>query len=113
MPTCRFHGSGGSRNERLGLIRYLSWIIIGCPDDTPWQYAKYAALASAMEMMFNHGIGSVDQRLKAAQWLLESDDLGPRTRSASNDMREAIRGDEGTGSAEEVVRRPKQGPITS
>lgn len=77
MRTCRFHGSGGVRNAQLGLVRYLSWIIIGCPDDTPAIYARYAALAAALEMMFNHGLGSVDQRMRAAQWLLSAEAPAP------------------------------------
>lgn len=74
MPTCYRHGSGGDRNAKLGLIRYLCWITIGCPQDTPVLYAQFAAMSAALEMMFNKGVGTVDQRLKAALWIA---DIGP------------------------------------
>lgn len=74
MPTCRRHGSAGARNAKLGLIRYLCWIIIGCPQDTPVQYARFAAMSAALEMLFNNGMGTPEQRLKAALWIAEIGD---------------------------------------
>lgn len=65
------HGSSGVRNAKIGLIRYLAWIIIGAPPDIPHQYAKFASMSAALEMMFNKGHGTVDQRLRAAMWLAE------------------------------------------
>lgn len=67
------HGSSGVRNAKLGLIRYLSWIIIGCPQDTPVAYAKYASMAAALEQLFNHGKGTPEQRLRAAMWLADAE----------------------------------------
>lgn len=97
MPTCRRHGSGGVKNAQLGLVRYLAWIIIGCPKDTPAAYARWIALAAAMEMMFNHGYGTVEQRLRAAQWLLDLE-APPHERARVNklDMRAIFTGEEPT-----------------
>lgn len=78
MPTCRRHGSSGQRNAKLGLIRYLAWIIIGCPQDTPVEYARFAAMSAALEMMFNKGLGTPEQRLRAAMWMSEVGELEPR-----------------------------------
>jgi hypothetical protein len=77
MPTCKIHGSGGARNAKLGLIRYLSWIIIGMPQDTPVEYARFVAMSAALEMMFNKGYGTPEQRLKAAMWMSEIGELEP------------------------------------
>jgi hypothetical protein len=73
MPTCVKHGSGGERNKKLGLIRYLAWVICGVPKDTPQTYARSVSIAAALEMMFNHGYGSVEQRLNAAMWLMQAE----------------------------------------
>ena len=67
------HGSSGDRNAKIGLIRYLAWISIGAPPDIPHQYAKFATMAAALEMMFNKGMGTPEQRLRAALWLAEID----------------------------------------
>lgn len=75
MPTCHKHGSGGIVNAKLGTIRYLAWIIIGCPQDTPVPYAKWAALAAALEMMFNNGLGTPEQKMRAAMWLIDVPDV--------------------------------------
>lgn len=77
MPTCRKHGSSGVRNAKLGLIRYLAWIIIGAPPDIPAVYAKFASMSAALEQLFNNGKGTPEQRLRAALWLSEIDDLEP------------------------------------
>lgn len=92
MPTCRRHGSGGARNAQVGLVRYLAWIIIGCNKDTPAKYARYVSIAAALEMMFNHGLGTVDQRMRAAQWILEVE-VPPSTtgpNAATFDVRELL-----------------------
>lgn len=39
--------------------------------DTPVPYAQFATMASACEMLFNQGKGTVEQRLKAALWVAE------------------------------------------
>ena len=76
MPTCRRHGSGGLANAKLGLTRYLAWIIIGCPKDTPVQYAKWMSLAATLEMLFNKGLGTPEQKLRAADWVMKLIDSG-------------------------------------
>jgi hypothetical protein len=60
--------------KKLGLTRYAAWVIIGQPVEMPAKWAKSLALASALEMMFNHGLGSVEQRLNAATWLMQYND---------------------------------------
>lgn len=85
MPTCRRHGSGGSKNAQLGLVRYLAWITIGCPKDTPARYARFVAIAAALEALFNNGLGNVDQRLRAAQWLLDLE-APPHERAKGEDF---------------------------
>lgn len=50
-------------------MRYLAWVTCGIPKDTPAQYARTVAIAAALEMLFNHGYGTVEQRLNAAMWL--------------------------------------------
>lgn len=72
MPTCRYHGSGGERNRQLGQLRYLSWIIIGGPQNIPVAHYARVALAAAFEVLILQGKGSVDQQLKAALWLTDS-----------------------------------------
>lgn len=57
--------------RKLGLTRYAAWVVIGQPEDMPAKWAKSLALASTLEMLFNHGVGSVEQRLHAATWLME------------------------------------------
>jgi hypothetical protein len=69
------HGSGGARNKKLGLIRYLAWITCGIPQDTPHQYARYVTMAVALEQLFNNGKGSVEQRLRAAMWVADMEEL--------------------------------------
>jgi hypothetical protein len=77
MPTCKLHGSGGARNAKLGLIRYLAWIIIGVPKDTPVEYARFVAMSAALEQLFNNGLGTPEQRLKASMWLMQMGELEP------------------------------------
>lgn len=73
MPTCYRHGSGGVRNAQIGLIRYMAWVVTGCPKDTPPVYARFITIAAALEMLFNHGQGNATQRMRAALWLLDVD----------------------------------------
>lgn len=72
MPTCRRHGSGGIRNARLGLVRYLAWIAIGVPQDTPAEYARMVSMAACLEQLFNNGKGTEKQRFQAAMWMMET-----------------------------------------
>lgn len=65
------HGSGGARNAKLGLVRYLAWVIIGSPTQTPGEYVKFVSLSAALNQLFNNGKGTEEQRLKAAMWLME------------------------------------------
>lgn len=72
MPTCKYHGSGGEANRELGQIRYLAWIIVGgpqCDRMLPAEAWARVAIATIYHMMFEQGVGSVDQQLKAAMWL--------------------------------------------
>lgn len=71
MPTCRFHGSGGEVNRRLGQLRYLAWVICGGPQDVPVEQACRIAFAVYAEMIMKQGVGTVDQQLKAALWLTQ------------------------------------------
>lgn len=71
MPTCRFHGSGGEKNRRLGQLRYLAWIICGGPQDLPVEMACRIAFAVYAERVFKQGAGSIDQQMKAALWLTQ------------------------------------------
>ena len=83
-------------NAKLGTIRYLAWIIIGCPKDTPIKYARWVALAAALEMMFNHGLGSVEQRMRAAMWLLEAEEVSnndPAGQAVAT-VKQLLRGDD-------------------
>lgn len=59
--------------RKLGLIRYASWVIIGQPADMPAKWASSLSLAAALEMLFNQGLGSIEQKLHAAAWLMEQD----------------------------------------
>lgn len=69
MPTCKFHGSGGSKNKELGQLRYLCWIITGGPQDMPVEHACRVAFAVFAEAVLNRGKGTVDQQMKAAMML--------------------------------------------
>lgn len=71
MPTCKYHGSGGLNNQLLGELRYLSWIIVGGPQDMPVEKACRVALATFAEYALNNGNATLDQRLRAAMWLTE------------------------------------------
>lgn len=93
MPVCRFHGGGGIRNKQLGLIRYLCWIIIGSPEDTPSYLAKYATMATVLHALWYEGKGNEAQKLQAALWLMGAEippyeelKKGPR-KSPKLDMR--------------------------
>lgn len=69
MPTCRLHGSGGESNKDLGQLRYMCWVITGCPQDMPVEKAARIALYSFAVAVFDHGVGTVEQKLKAAMWI--------------------------------------------
>lgn len=71
MPTCRYHGSGGEKNRRLGQVRYLCWIICGGPQDMPVALACRVALYVYAEAVLKKGKGSIDQQYKAALWLTQ------------------------------------------
>ena len=73
MPTCKNHGSGGEKNRQIGQLRYLSWIIVGGPQKgVPVEAYCRVAMGAAFEMLFNKGLGTLDQKLKAAMWLTET-----------------------------------------
>ena len=80
MPTCRKHGSGGALNRKRGLIRYLAWITCGIPRDTPIEYCRLVAVNAALEALFNNGVGTPEQRLRAGLWVAEvmSEDTSER-----------------------------------
>lgn len=78
MPTCRMHGSGGVRNAKLGLLRYLAWVAIGVPQNrTPVEYARFGSMSAVLEALFNNGKGTEKQRIQAVMWMMEIPDLGP------------------------------------
>lgn len=66
---CKYHGSGGQAAADLGQLRYLAWIITGGPQDMPVEHACRISFAVFAEAVFNQGIGTVDQQMKAAFWL--------------------------------------------
>lgn len=68
-PRCKFHGSGGQKAREMGQLRYLAWIICGGPQDMPVELACRIALAVYAERVFNQGVGSIDQQMKAALWM--------------------------------------------
>ena len=74
MPTCKFHGSGGARNREIGQMRYLAWIAVGGPQNMPIEKACRLTIAWLAEMITskNHPEISVDTRIKAAMWLIDS-----------------------------------------
>lgn len=69
MPTCKYHGSGGEANRRLGQIRYLCWIICGGPQDMPVNVAARVALYVFAEAVLKQGKGSPKEQMAAALWL--------------------------------------------
>lgn len=71
MPTCKFHGSGGTVNARIGQVRYLCWVITGGPKDMPVALACEVALAVFAEAVLKRSEGTVDQQMKAAMWITE------------------------------------------
>jgi hypothetical protein len=71
MPTCKFHGSGGEKNRQLGELRYLAWVVTGGPKNMPVEHACRLALAVFAEMVFKNGDANVNQRYKAAMWLVD------------------------------------------
>lgn len=71
MPTCKYHGSGGEVNARIGRIRYLCWVITGGPKDMPVSAACEVALAVFAEAVLKRSEGSVAQQMKAAMWITE------------------------------------------
>lgn len=62
---------------KIGLIRYLAWVIIGCPQDTPIILARYAALAAVLDKIFNEGLGTPEHKLRAAMWLMGTEPPDP------------------------------------
>jgi hypothetical protein len=74
MPTCKFHGSGGEYNRQLGQMRYLAWVAVGGPQDMPIEHACRLTIAWLAEMITseNHPEISVETRIKAAMWLIDS-----------------------------------------
>lgn len=71
MPTCKFHGSGGEANARIGQVRYLCWVITGGPKDMPVAHAATVALAVFAEAVLKRAEGTVDQQMKAAMWITD------------------------------------------